>query len=710
MSISAVERPRSQTIQAWLAANWPAACWVLSAAVILLVSAGALPDQYHHTAALKDLPVADRPEMRRALANLHLSPSFLAWLEIVIFGVFNTIPNLIVGWLLIRRAARTRFSCYLAFVFLASMNAQYPPSISETLAGQPIMQAITRLTTIVAISGFFLLPFLFPTGRFVPRATIIWGVYIVANVIVFAFYPPADGTFPFSAAFAAVTTVLFILSAIGSMIYRYRVVSSPKERQQTRWVMLGLLIAFPGFFLGDALMRHISGSAVGVACLFGFLIVMPIVTTIPAVAIGIAMLRRNLFDVDVVLSQTLIWLILTIAITGTYVGLVFGIGKLIDRRESLLLSLVATGLVAVGFQPLRMRVQRLVNHLLFGDRDDPYTVLASLGHHIEDSLTSFDLLPAIVRTTAEMLRLPYVALFLEEPGGPVLVASSGSASTSTMRLPLMYQGQAVGALDVAPRMPDDAFTQAERRLLEDLARQIGVAARTVSLTEELQQSRERIVTSREEERRRLRRDLHDGLGAQLAALMLQVSRTRSLLQTDVDAADKKLADLAEELRSAVTDVRRLVQGLRPPALDELGLIGTVQARLSQLDGIAAGRDQPVVRTELVVQEPLPPLSAAIEVAALRIIEEAITNVVKHAAATKVTVAMRMRDDLLLIEIEDDGSGLPLAGDSAGLGLHSMHERATELGGTFAIGPRATGRGTLVQVTIPVAPGTGGIVE
>jgi signal transduction histidine kinase len=685
-------------------------CWLLSAAVILFVGARTLPEQYHHVAALKELPEADRPEMRRSLAHLRLSPAFIAWFEIIVFSLFNTIPNLIVCWLLIRRSSRTRFSGYLAFVFLASMNAQYPPSISETMPGQPVLQLMTRLTTIVAISGFFLLPFLFPDGRFVPRWTVIWGVYTVASIIVFAFYPSADVTFPFSVAFGAVTTILFILSAIGSMIYRYRAVSSPKERQQIRWVMLGLLIAFPGFFLGDTLMRHVSGSAIGVTCLFGFLIVMPIVTTIPTVAIGIAMLRRNLFDVDVVLSQTLVWLILTLAVTGTYVGLVFGIGKLIDWRGSLLLSLVATGLVAVGFQPLRMRVQRLVNHLLFGDRDDPYKVLTSLGHHIEDSLTAFELLPAIVRTTAEMLRLPYVALFLEEPGGTVLVASSGSASPSTMRLPLMYQGQTVGALDVAPRVPDDAFTQGERRLLEDLARQIGVAARTVSLTEELQQSRERIVTSREEERRRLRRDLHDGLGAQLAGLMLQVSRTRSLLRTDVDAADRKLSDLMEELRSAVTDIRRLVQGLRPPALDELGLVGTVRARLSQLDGIAAGRDQPVVHTEFRMEGPLPPLSAAIEVAALRIIEEAITNVVKHAAASKVIVTMRIRDDRLLIEIEDDGIGLPVSTDSAGLGLHSMRERATELGGTCTVSAGISGRGTMVRVAIPVAPETGGLSE
>jgi len=369
-------------------------------------------------------------------------------------------------------------------------------------------------------------------------------------------------------------------------------------------VVFGLMFAVPGFFLGDAMMRNISASPAGIACLFGFLIVMPIVTTLPTVTLGIAILHHRLFDIDVVFNRTVAWLVMTIAVTGTYIGVVLGVGSLIGSRSSLVLSLVATGIVAVGFQPLHLRVQRVTSRLLFGDRDDPYTALARLGHHIEDSLSASDLLPQIVRTTAEALRLPYAALFLELADGPMLVASSGVASQSIVRLPLIYQGQSVGALDVATRAPGESFSLADRHLLEDLARQVGVAARTVSLAAELQQSRERIVTSREEERRRLRRDLHDGLGSQLAALTMQAGAARTLIRTNPDGAEQELVALRDELRSAVVEVRRLVLGLRPPALDELGLIGALQARLARLDRGDDDAETPL-RVLLDAEDPFP---------------------------------------------------------------------------------------------------------
>jgi signal transduction histidine kinase len=344
-----------------------------------------------------------------------------------------------------------------------------------------------------------------------------------------------------------------------------------------------------------------------------------------------------------------------------------------------------------------------VNRFLFGERDDPYAVLARLGHHIEDSLSAADLLPQIVRTTAEALRLPYVALFLDQADGPTLVASSGVAPASTLRLPLIYQGQSVGALEVATRAPGEVFSGADRRLLEDLARQVGVAARTVSLATDLQHSRERIVTSREEERRRLRRDLHDGLGAQLAALIMQAGAARSLVRSDPGKAEREMADLRAELRSAVVDVRRLVLGLRPPALDELGLIGALRARLDRLDWSGGDSDVPPLQVRFDAEEPLPPLSAAVEVAAFRIVEEAVTNVVRHARASSVTVMLRRGPNSLVIIVEDDGAGFPASVESSGVGLQSMRERAMELGGTCVVTPRPGGAGTMVHVELPTIP-------
>ncbi|CAA9540800.1 MAG: hypothetical protein AVDCRST_MAG43-110 [uncultured Thermomicrobiales bacterium] len=705
MAIPAVQQPSFSRLQTWLVTNWPAAVWILAAVIINIAGAKLVPEFIRQTIALEDIPERDRAELRRALSILHLSPEHLAWFQ-VFTELVGTIVNMAIGWLLVRRAMRTGFACYLAFVLLALTNAEYPPSIAELLPGQPIAQTIIRLTTVIAIGGFFTLPFVFPDGRFVPRWTVLWGIYNHVGVFLFAFAPSLLPEGQPWIAVEAVTTLLTIVSIVYAVVYRYRIVSTPEQRRQTRWVMFGLVIAVPGFFLGDAMMRNISASPLGVACLLGFLLIMPVAFTLPPVTLGIAILHQRLFDIDVILNRTLVWLVMTIIVTGTYIGVVVGIGSLLGSVGNLLLSLLATGVVAVGFQPFSLRVQRLITRLLFGGRDDPYAVLARLGHHIEDSLNASDLLPQIVRTTAEALRLPYVALFLEQASGPELVALSGVAPQSTVRLPLTYQGRTVGALEVATRTPGEIFNPADRRLLEDLARQIGVAARTVSLATELQQSREQIVTSREEERRRLRRDLHDGLGAQLAGLIMQAGTARRSIRTDPDAAEQTLLDLREELRSAVVDVRRLVLGLRPPALDELGLIGALRARLERWDGGGTDADT-ALRVLLRAEGSFPPLRAATEVAAFRIAEEAVTNAVKHSRASSVTVTVWLRDDILHITVADDGIGLASPSDGTGMGFQSMRERATELGGTCIVTVGSDGHGTMVKATLPTAPRDGG---
>jgi signal transduction histidine kinase len=701
---SALPSPALSRYQAWLRVNWPAALWILTAIVVNAASIKIVPEAYRQSVALLDIPEADRAEMRRSLEQLHLSPALITWFEFFTSAVTSLI-HLVIGWLLIRRAPRSPFAGYLAFVLLALSNANYPPSIDDLLPGQPIAQFIIRLNTAVAVSGFFLLPFIFPNGRFVPRWTAAWVLYVTPGVFGFAMLDLEIERQPW-VTIDLIGSILLVFSMLFSVIYRYRRVSTPEQRVQTRWVAFGLALGLPGFFLGDAAMRNIGPSPIGIASLIVFLIVMPLAFALPSVTLGIAILHHRLYDIDVILNRTLVWLALTACVTGTYIGVVLGIGSLVGTQSSLLLSLLATGLVAVGFQPLRLRVQRVMNRLLYGDRDDPYAVLARLGHHIEDSLSAADLLPQIVHTTAEALRLPYVALFLEGGNGPALVASSGTASASSVRLPLLYQGATIGTLEVASRGPGEVFSQADRRLLEDLARQIGAAARTVSLAADLQQSRERIVTSREEERRRLRRDLHDGLGPQLAALIMQAGSARRLVRVDPDRAEHELRELGDELRAAVADVRRLVLGLRPPALDELGLSGALRTRLSRFDRGGDEADGADLQVVFEVEEPLPPLSAAVEVAAFRIVEEAVTNVVRHARASTVCVTIMPRADTLVITIRDDGVGFEPAVDRTGLGLHSMQERATELGGTWSAGPGRHGRGSLIEVVLPAGEGSG----
>ena len=262
-----------------------------------------------------------------------------------------------------------------------------------------------------------------------------------------------------------------------------------------------------------------------------------------------------------------------------------------------------------------------------------------------------------------------------------------------MTLPLVYQREEIGRLMLSPRSPGEGFSDADRNLLEDLARQAEVAVHAVRLTADLQHSRERLVATREEERRRLRRDLHDGLGAQLAGLNVQAGTLRRLIPSDPDAADELVVELREELRGAISDIRRLVYDLRPPALDDLGL-GESLRQLAERYGSKDGPLRVVVETS----EDLPNLPAAVEVAVYRIIQEALTNVVRHASARTCVVRLAVDRDVGL-EIVDDGVGIPKE-RSAGVGLSSMRERAAGLGGSFVVEPAPKG-GTRVLVRLPI---------
>ena len=296
---------------------------------------------------------------------------------------------------------------------------------------------------------------------------------------------------------------------------------------------------------------------------------------------------------------------------------------------------------------------------------------------------------------------------------PQIAAAYGLAVPLPLRLPLTYQSERVGELLIAPRGPGESFTPAEQRLLRDIAQQAGVAAHAVRLTGDLQRSRERLVTAREEERRRLRRDLHDGLGPALAIHSLKIGAARSLLaqtlapiaepppsRPSVASADVLLAELEQDIASTLADIRRLVYDLRPPTLDELGLAAAIRESAARYALAAAPNLEPL-RITVDAPEHLPPLPAAVEVAAFRITQEALTNVLRHARARTCRICLSVADDLVL-EIVDDGLGLSAAanGHGGGVGLASMRERAGELGGACLIETPPAG-GTRVFAHLPL---------
>jgi signal transduction histidine kinase len=254
----------------------------------------------------------------------------------------------------------------------------------------------------------------------------------------------------------------------------------------------------------------------------------------------------------------------------------------------------------------------------------------------------------------------------------------------------------MGELIVSPRSPEESFTRADISAITDHARHAGVAARTIRLNADLQQARERLVLAREEERRRLRRDLHDGIGPALVGMSMQIGAAGTMLRDgDTTGTAQLLATVERELGECTAEVRTLVRNLRPPALDERGLLGAIQEQISHLTGHDVG---PAV-TIKVPGDNLAGLPAAVEVAALRITVEAVANAVRHSGASSCTAALSRTREGLLIEVEDDGEGVDPSAP-AGAGITSMNERAAELGGTCEV--RGTGgRGTIVHAVLPV---------
>jgi signal transduction histidine kinase len=474
-----------------------------------------------------------------------------------------------------------------------------------------------------------------------------------------------------------------VLASVVAVGLRFRR-SAGEERQQLKWLVYAGVLTFFVLITSSPAVPLDLPEAVAILALL-------CLPSIP-VAVGIAILRNRLYDIDLVINRTLVYGALTACVVGIYVVVVGYLGALFSTGGNVVISLAATGVVAVLFQPLRERLQRAVNRLMYGERDEPYAVLTRLGERLEATVEPRAVLPAVVETVAQALKVPHAAIELRREGGYETAAEYGMPSGEPLVLALTYQNEAVGRLVLSPRTKGETFTKSDLRLLEDLARQVGVAAHAVRLTADLQRSRERLVTAREEERRRLRRDLHDGVGPQLAALTLKIETARNRLAHDPDA-DVLLSDLAKRARDAVADVRRAVHALRPPTLDELGLVPALRETAAQYeaDGLSVSVESP---------EEISALPAAVEVAAYRIAQEAMTNAVRHAGASRCQVRFDLDEGagLLRLEISDDGRGIG-EDRGVGVGLSSMRERAEELGGTCVVEP-VPGGGTRVRAELP----------
>lgn len=633
------------------------------------------------------------------LARLHLPlAAYAAYFVALELGV--ALVYLAVGAVIVVRGATERVALLAAIVLTAYAGTLMagPGALNQLAAGHPIVHRLASAADVVGIVSLGLFLSLFPSGRFRPRwsaaLALGWGTLLAPQYL-------AQGSLLDIEHWPDPIQVPVWLGLLGGMaaiqIYRYRATSNLTQRRQTKWVVLGVsltlvilaAVILTGSFLAPTAQDSLWPNLLENTCWY-------LAMTLVPLSVGVAMLRSQLWNVDLIINRTLVYGMLTAGILGLYLIIVTGLGGLFQARGNMLLSTLAAGFVALLIAPLRGGLQRGVNRLMYGERDTPYAVLSRLGQRLEGALPPETALPTIVETVGQALKLPYVAIALEQGESPRVMASYGSPATTTLTLPLVYGTEPVGSLRLSPRAGERDLSSADRRLLEDLARQIVVAVHAVRLTAELQQARERLVTAREEERRRLRRNLHDGLGPQLGSQTLTLSAVRKLLRRDPDTAEALLDSAMTHAQQAITDIRRVVYDLRPSSLDDLGLIGAIRegaARYSH-DGLQIQVDAP---------ETLPHLPAAVEVAAYRITLEALTNVTRHAAAGRCTVRLTLAaDNVLKLEIEDDGRGLSTE-QRAGVGMTSMRERAAELSGVCTI-ESFPGHGTRVRARLPLSGG------
>src|SRR5215207_750095 len=602
------------------------------------------------------------------------------------------------------------------------------------------------------LAGIFLM-LLFPDGHLLSRRwrIVMWAAVLGATLAALAdaFYPgrlvthgyvenpfgamgvfggwlTAYASLPVSKLLTSALLLVSTLAALFSPLVRLRRASGD-ARQQLKWFLYAAVPAAVclSAFLVEAMISNYSmilmfqtwGTLdinVGIKSYNLFYVssyVPAFALLLLAVFTCVAILRYRLYDIDLLINRTLVYGSLTAGVAGIYLLAVVGLGALFQAQGNLGVSLLATGLVALLFQPLRSRLQRGVNQLMYGERDDPSAVTSRLGRRLEATLAPEAVLPTVVETIAQALKLPYAAILLKEGEGFRSAAAYGSPTAEPEALALVYQREEIGRLVIAPRAPGEQFSTGDRRLLEDLARQAEVAVHAVRLTADLQGSRERLVTTREEERRRLRRDLHDGLGPTLASFALKLDAARKLVRRKPEDAEVLLSRLKEHTQDTVTEVRRLVYGLRPPALDDLGLVAAVRQQAESygfvthkgFSGAAGNVASGGAELAFSLEAPgdLPTLPAAVEVACYRIAQEALTNVARYAKARtcRIRLSVDRGASMLDLEVKDDGVGMP-EDRVAGVGLTSMRERAEELGGTCDVEPGPQG-GTRVLARLPL---------
>jgi signal transduction histidine kinase len=668
-----------------------------------------------------------------------IEPIWVTALDDVIGPVFAvTVVSVLAGFILSRRPASPLGWAFAAIGLLVAFTMLTQEYAVRALVAAPGSLPAGDLTAWIGTwTGLAIFPqvlaiLLFPDGRLPGR--VWWAVAGLAALITAAtivsslgdpwplHLPMRDGSLPvtmppslWTYGFALAgdpqtvlgwSSLLLAPAAAALVLVRTRRAQGD-ERFQLRWLAFALAITAVFWMVGNFDDNRVSpwafDTGAQVIARWGQLGSNFAITFVVPAAIAVAIFKYRLFDIDVVISRTLLFGSLAAFITLTYIALVFGVGSLIGAGAGLgqVLALLATAIVAVVFQPLRDVLSRLANKLVYGERRTPYEVLSGFGSRAALSYSADEVLPQLaallreatgaeraeawLRVGAEIRRVAVHPASTQPPGIPVERELLPVLPDADYTVPVRHGDELLGALAITKRR-GDRVTPGESKLLDDLASQTALVLRNLRLVEELRASRERIVRAQDEERRRVERNLHDGAQQRLVALSLVLGRARAAAQGSTSRAGDVIATAEGELRAALGELRELAQGIHPTIL----VTGGLEPALRSL----ADRSPVPVEMDISLSG-RPPAPA--EAAAYYIVSEALTNVAKHAHASSARVLVTATESCLVIEVSDDGVGG--AQPAGGGGLQGLEDRTAAIGGRISITSPA-GAGTRLLAEIP----------
>jgi signal transduction histidine kinase len=644
----------------------------------------------------------------------HNSHSVIGLVVDYLFSAFN----LALAWILHRLRFRD-WTARLLAVGMAGTAAVFNLQAAEVYHAMPKTSLEVSLFSahrLIAGGAYIAALLLFPDGKLIPRwrpgAKVLLYAPLAIGLIVISLRSGGIEETNATVALIVFFGLLTPLVAVIAQGYRVRQSQSPEEHQQSKllfWALTPALII--GLFVLSQGIRFITSDEFAgrpqELPLLIFRIFQPVFTLIP-IALFVGLIKYKLWNFDKIISRTLAYSALAVLVGLVYVGMVVGVGSLAGAAsDNLLLSIAATGIVAVAFQPVREAVERLANRLVYGNRATPYEVLSGFSARMAGAAAPDELLKDMARTLADgtgaasarvLLRvddeLRLVASHPETGDGVAGAETNGrrEASGLEQQVEVFHRGEMLGALSITKR-PGEPITPVESKLLSDLASQAGVVFRNVKLNEqllarldEIQASRQRVLTAQYQARRQLERDLHDGAQQQLVALKVKISLAERIATED--KVKSFLSQLQKEADDTLQTLRDLARGIYPPLLADKGLTVALTAQ--------ANKNPLPVTVEGAVGRYGQEVEAAVYFCCL----EALQNIAKYAGECEVWIKLTSDDNSLSFEVRDNGVGFESATVMPGHGLENMSDRLDALGGRVVVSSKV-GEGTRVTGKVPV---------